>query len=238
MTKLLKDRITLITGASRGIGKAVAKRFAAEGAHVIAVARTTGALEELDDEIRELGGSCTIVPLDVREGDAIDQLGATIFQRWGKLDVLVGNAGMLGDITPLAHYDPKIWAQVMEVNVTANYRLLRSMDALLRASDAGRVMMVSSGAANGNFAYWGAYGASKAALESLTLTYANEVANTKLKVNVIDPGIVRTRMRAQAFPGEDPMKLPTPDKITDVFVALASPDCTKHGEVVMAHVKR
>ena len=232
---VLAGRLALITGASRGIGAAVAKRFAREGAHVVLVARTVGGLEETDDAVRAEGGAATIVPLDLRDGDKIDQLGASLYERFGKLDILVGNAAMLGDLGPIPHVAPKQWDQVMALNVTANYRLIRSLDPLLRASEAGRAMFVTSGAARSPMAYWGPYATSKAALEMMVLCYAAETEKTNLRVNVINPGVVRTGMRAQAFPGEDPAQHPAPDAITGVFVELASPACRRHGEIVRAY---
>ncbi len=230
----MEGRIALVTGASRGIGRAVAKRFAEEGAHIILVARTQGALEELDDEIQELGGQATLVPGDLTDYDIIDQMGRAVFERWKKLDILVGNAGLLGTLTPVAHIDPKTWEQVMAVNVTVNYRLIRSFDPLLRASDAGRAIFVSSGVGRQGRAYWGTYAASKAALENLAQTYADEVKSTNMRVNVINPGATRTAMRAAALPGEDPEKVKTPESIADVFVKLAMPSCQHHGEVIQA----
>lgn len=231
----LAGRLALITGASRGIGAAVAKRFAREGAHVVLVARTVGGLEETDDAIRAESGAATIVPLDLLDGDKIDQLGASLFERFGKLDVLVGNAATLGDLSPVAHVTPKQWDQVMALNVTANYRLIRSLDPLLRASDAGRAMFVTSGAARSASAYWGPYATSKAALEVMAKCYAAETVKTSVRVNIIDPGVVRTAMRAQAFPGEDPEIHPAPDAIAGIFVDLASPACRRHGEIVRAY---
>lgn len=225
----LQGRIALVTGASRGIGAAVAKRFAKEGAHVIAVARTQGALERLDDAIAKEGGSATLVPLDLSEFNKIDELGGIIAKRWGKLDILVGNAGILGKLSPVPHITPKDWQQVMDVNVTANYRLIRSLDSLLQASDAGRALFVTSGVAQMNRAYWGAYATSKAALEMLVKTYAAEVAKTSLRVNLIDPGVVRTTMRKEAFPGEDANQHPLPDAITDRFVELAMAETGENG---------
>jgi NAD(P)-dependent dehydrogenase (short-subunit alcohol dehydrogenase family) len=230
----LAGRIALVTGASRGIGAAVARRYAAEGAHVVLVARTVGGLEEVDDAIRAAGAGATLVPLDLAEGVKIDELGARLFERFGKLDILVGNAGVVGVLTPLAHMDPPVWDRVMAVNLTANWRLLRSMDPLLRRSDAGRAIFVSSGAARGVFPYWGAYAASKAALETLVRTYAAEVAEFGVRANIVDPGVVRTAMRAQAFPGEDPTTLPPPEAITEVFVTLAEPSCRRNGQIVQA----
>lgn len=233
-TKRLQGRIALVTGASRGIGAAVAKRYAAEGAHVVLVARTVGGLEETDDAIREAGGAATLVPFDLTEGAKIDELGAVLFQRFGRLDVLVGNAGTLGVLTPLTHMDPPVWEKVIAVNLTANWRLLRSMDPLLRRSDAGRALFVTSGAAHGASPFWGAYAVSKAALETLVRTYAAEVAAFGIKANLVDPGVVRTAMRAQAFPGEDPLTLPAPEAITETFVTLAEPACRQNGQVVPA----
>ena len=230
----LAGRVALITGASRGIGAAVARRFAAEGAHVVLVARTTGGLEELDDQIRAAGGSATLVPMNLRDYEAIDRLGGALFERYGRLDILVGNAGMLGTLTPIAQVKPAEWAEVLDVNLTANWRLVRSMDPLLRAADAGRAMFVTSSVGHAVRAYWATYAVSKAALEALVGTYAAEVRKTSLKVNLVDPGRVRTAMRAKAYPGEDPMTLKTPDEITDIFVELADPACTRHGETVSA----
>lgn len=229
---LLSNKVALITGASRGIGAAVAKAYAAQGAHVILTARTVGGLEEVDDEIKKTTGSrATLVPLDIRQGEMIDALGASIYERFQRLDILVGNAAMLGSLSPLAHALPIEFEDVFKVNVTANYRLIRAMDPLLRLSSAGRVVMVTSGAASVPIAYWGPYAASKAALEHLTLTYAAEVKNTAIKVNLLDPGAVRTKMRAQAFPGEDPLSLPTPESLTKLFIDLAS-DKASHGKIV------
>ena len=230
----LKGRIAFVTGASRGIGRAVARRFAAEGAHVVLLARTQGTLEELDDEIGKTGGQATLVPLDLTDFDRIDRVGAALFERFKRLDVLVGNAGVLGTMGPVAHMDPAVWSQVMAVNVTANWRLIRSFDPLLRASDAGRAIFVTSGAARRPRAYWGAYAVSKVALEMLVGTYAAEVTKTNVRVNLVDPGATRTAMRAEAYPGEDPLSLKDPDSLTDVFVALAEPACDRHGELVAA----
>ncbi|QEX23170.1 oxidoreductase [Hypericibacter adhaerens] len=229
-SRRLEGRIAVITGASRGIGAATAKRFAAEGAHLVLVARTVGGLEEIDDEVKKLGGSATLCPFDLTDYAAIDRLGAAIFERWKKLDILVANAGLLGTLTPLAHIRPQEWDQVLAVNLTANWRLIRSLDPLLRASPSGRAIFVTSGAAQGMRAYWGTYAVSKAALEMLATTYAAETQKTNLRVNLIDPGRIRTGMRAAAYPGEDPKTLPPPEHVTDLMVELASPDCTKHGE--------
>lgn len=231
----LAGRVALITGASRGIGAAVARRFAAEGAHVILVARTEGGLQEVDDAIRANRGSATLVPLDLMDFPAIDRLGGVIAERYGRLDALVGNAAVLGGLRPVGHYPPEDWERVFAVNVTANWRLIRSCDALLKASDAGRAIFVTSGVAHGVFPYWGPYAASKAALEAMARTYAGEVEKTSVRVNLIDPGRVRTRLRAEAMPGEDPGTLPHPDEIAGAFVDLAVPECSRNGDVVKAY---
>lgn len=230
----LHGRVALITGASRGIGRAVARRFAQEGAHLILVARTVGGLEEADDEIKAFGANATLVPLDLTDLPAIDRLGAALFERFGRLDVLVGNAGMLGSLSPLAHIKPDAWDKVLAVNLTANWRLIRSMDALLRASDAGRAIFVTSRAAAAPRAYWGAYAVAKAALEMMAGTYAAEVEGTKVRVNLVDPGATRTAMRAQAYPGEDPQSLKPPEAVADIFVDLALPACARNGDIVRA----
>src|SRR5258705_6366355 len=228
----LEGRIALVTGASRGIGRAVAVAMAREGAHVVLLGRTVGALEEVDDEIRALGGAATIVELNLRKGDKVDALGPTLFQRWGKLDILVGNAGVLCNLSPLRHVTNDVWANVIETNLTANWRLIRTCDPLLRRSDAGRAIFVTSGAAAADEAYWGPYAVSKAGLEALVKTYAQELARTPHRANLVSPGAVRTAMRAKAFPGEDPETLPHPDEIAPLFVALASHDCERNGQVV------
>jgi NAD(P)-dependent dehydrogenase (short-subunit alcohol dehydrogenase family) len=231
----LAGRIALVTGASRGIGRAVAKRFAEEGADLVLIARTVGALEELDDEIRGINGKTSVlVPLDLREFDAIDRLGAALYERFGRLDVLVGNAGDLGTLTPIGHIEPKEWQRVLDLNLTANWRLIRSLDPLLRQSEAGRAIFVSSGAARKARAYWGTYAISKAALEMLVTTYAEEIKQTRVRANLIDPGRTRTGMRAQAYPGEDPMTLPTPDQVAEKFVPLALADFDGNGQVIKA----
>lgn len=233
-TKHLEGRIALVTGASRGIGAAVAKRFAKEGAHVILVARNAKGLEEVDDAITQAGGKATIATLDLLDYTKIDALGAEIANRYGKLDVLVGNAGMLGGLGPLHHYLPQTWEKVMGVNLTANWRLIRVMDPLLRASSAGRAIFVTSGVTQQVYPYYGVYAASKAALEVLVETYAAEVKQTSIRVNLVDPGIVRTRMRAEAMPGEDPQKYPAPEEITDIFMELASVSCRDTGQIFEA----
>ncbi len=228
----LKNRIALITGASRGIGRAVALAYAREGAHIIAMARSTGALEELDDEINDLGGAVTLLRLNLTNGDKIDALGPTILERFGKLDILVGNAGVLGPLSPLGHVSEKDWNEVLNVNLSANWRLLRTLDPLLRKSDAGRAIFVTSGAARNCRAYWGPYSVSKAALEALVKTYAAEVSDTNVRANLISPGVVATAMRAKAMPGEDSATLPKPEHLAETFVRLALASCTENGALV------
>ncbi len=230
-TPRLSGRLALVTGASRGIGRSAALALAREGAHVVLLARTTGALEDVDDEIRGMGGSATLVSLDLRKGDKVDALGPTLYQRWGKLDILVGNAATLGPMSPLGHVTADAWAMTMDINVTANWRLIRTLDPLLRRSDAGRAVFVSSAAARAANAYMGPYAVSKAALEALVKTYATELAETPVKVNLVDPGPVRTAMRAKAFPGEDANRLTDPDELGPLFVALSLPECTSSGEL-------
>lgn len=227
----LTGRVALVTGASRGIGAAVAKAYARAGAHVILTSRTMGALEEVDDEIQAAGGSATIMPLNMLDLDKIDAMGPALAEKFGRLDIAVGNAGMLGALTPLGHVDAKEWQRVMDLNVNANFRLIRTLDPLLRASDAGRLIMVSSSLAQSPRAYWGAYAVSKAALESLAKVYAAETVTTNMRVNVIDPGATRTAMRAKAYPGEDPAKPKAPEDTVPLFLQLASSTCASHGEV-------
>lgn len=230
----LQGRISVVTGASRGLGAAIAKRFAGEGSHVVLVARTVGGLEEVDDAIRAAGGAATLVPLDLTEFDRIDEMGASLAQRFGRVDVLVGNAGILGTLSPMGHIDTDVWDRVIAVNLTANWRLIRSFDPLLRASDSGRAIFVTSGAAGGAHPYWGAYAVSKAALEAMVKTWAGEVTKTPVKVNLVDPGALRTSMRAEAYPGEDPETVRQAGEITDTFVELAEAASTRHGEIVRA----
>lgn len=229
----LAGRVALITGASRGIGAAVARRFAAEGAEVILTARTVGGLEEVDDDIRAAGGKpATLIPLDLMKLDEIDGIGPAIHQRFGRLDILVGNAGTLGALTPVAYSDPKILQQVMTINVMANYRLIRTVDPLLRQSDAGRAIFVTDSVAEEVAPFWGLYAASKIALETMVRAYAAEVTRPQLRVNLIAPGVVGTALRGQAYPGEDRASLPTPDSVTELFVDLADPACVHHGQTV------
>jgi len=238
MTKPLADRTALITGASRGIGHATALALAKAGAHVIAIARTVGGLEELDDAIKAVGGTATLVPLDLKDFDALDRLGASLNERYGKLDVLVANAGILGPLSPLGHVEPKAWDDVMAVNVTANYRLIRSLDPLLQKSDAGRAVFLTSGAAWAPIAYWGPYSISKAAVELMARIYAAETATTKLRVNVFNPGPVRTRMRATAMSGEDPMTLDVPENVAEKILDLCLPGYTGTGTLYNYRVKK
>ncbi len=225
-------KIALITGASRGLGAAVALRFAAEGAHVVLAARTVGGLEEVDDAIRAAGGTATLVPLDLRQFGKIDELAAALFNRYGRLDILVGNAGEVGIFSPLGHIPPEIWAEVMDLNLTANWRLVRALDPLLRAAPAGRAIFVTSAIGRDTLAYWGPYAVSKIGLEMLVRIYAAEISNTRVRASLIDPGPLRTRLRARVFPGEDPNSLPPPDSVTHCFLDLAAPECTRNGEML------
>ena len=227
----LTGRIALVTGASRGIGYFLSLELAKRGAHVIAVARTVGGLEELDDEIRKLGSSATLVPLDITDMEAIDRLGGSIHERWGKLDIMVANAGVLGTISPIGHVEAKTFEKVMNVNVTSVWRLIRSTDPLLRASDAGRAILLSSGVAHNCRAFWGPYAASKAAVEVMARSWAEETKQMKLKINSVNPGATRTAMRAQAMPGEDPDTLPTPQSVAEKIVKLADPNLEVSGKL-------
>lgn len=227
----LANRVALVTGASRGIGRAVAVGLAREGAHVVLLARTTGGLEEVDDEIRAAGGTATLVTLDLRKPDKVDALGPTLYQRWGKLDILVANAGVLGPISPLPHITADAWNEVIDINLTANWRLIRSLDPLLRRADAARAVFVSSGAATAKNAYWGPYAVSKAGLEALVKTYAHEVASTAIKVNILNPGPVRTTMRQRAFPGENPETLPAPEALVPLFLDLLDVGQSDSGQI-------
>jgi NAD(P)-dependent dehydrogenase (short-subunit alcohol dehydrogenase family) len=224
-----KDRIALVTGASRGLGRAMALALAREGAHVVISARSAGALEELDDEIRAAGGKATILKLDLTAGDRLDQLGPVLFQRWGKLDILVAAGGILGPLSPLPHVSADAWQQVLDINLSANWRLIRTLDPLLKRSDAGRALFVTAGEANGHLAYWGPYAASKAGLEALAKTYAHEVANTHVRVNLLDPGPMRTGLRAKAFPGEDKARLAEPAAVAAFAMSLIGESTTDNG---------
>jgi NAD(P)-dependent dehydrogenase (short-subunit alcohol dehydrogenase family) len=228
----MAGRLALVTGASRGIGRATAIALAARGDHVICVARTVGGLEETDDACRAAGGSATLVPLDIRDGAALDRLGASIFERWGKLDALFANAGVLGALSPLSHLEPKAFDELIAVNVTANWRLIRSLDPLLRASEAGRAVFVSSSVARKPRPFWGGYAMSKAAVESLALTYAAECADTAVRVNVLNPGGTATAMRAKAMPGEDPATIPQPADVAVLAAQMLAPEWREQGGCV------
>ncbi|SBW12466.1 3-oxoacyl-(Acyl-carrier-protein) reductase [uncultured Alphaproteobacteria bacterium] len=230
----LAGRIALVTGASRGIGRAAAKGFAMAGATVVAVARTEGALTELDDELQLFGlPPLVLAPLDLADGDRVDQMASLIAQRFGRLDVLVAAAAQLGGLGPVPHFDPPAFQRVVALNLTAQWRLLRAADPLLRRSDAGRAIFLTSTAARLAPAYWGPYAASKAGLEALVRTYAAEVeATTAIRANLLDPGAVRTRMRAEAFPGEDPSGLPDPETLLPTLLRLAAPECSETGQIV------
>lgn len=236
-TGRLAGKVALITGASRGIGAAVAERFAAEGAHVVLVARTVGGLEERDDAIRAAagraaGGNATLVPLDLRDFIRIDELAASLYQRYGRLDILVGNAARFGTFTPMQHITPQEWSEILDLDLTANWRLIRAMDPLLRMAPAGRAVFVTSRLAREAPPYYGVYAVAKAGLETMVRIYAGEVERSAVRVNLIDPGIARTRLRAAIFPGENPAGLPSPESVTDAFVELASSDCTRNGDIV------
>jgi len=233
MTRRLEGKVALVTGATRGIGAGVVQELAREGAHIIMVGRTPGALEDMDDAVRELGGEATLAPFDLGDFDAIDRLGGHVAATWGKLDILIGNAGILGPISPLGHIPPREWDQLMAINVTANYRLLRSFDPLLKAADAGRAVFVTSTVAESCRPYWGGYATTKAALNCLVKTYAHEVANnTNVKANILNPGPIRTGMRAAAMPGEDPDTLDTPFDIAPLFVKMSLADFQANGEII------
>lgn len=231
MTFNLEGRIALVTGASRGIGYFLAKRLAKAGAHVIAVARTQGGLEELDDDIKAGGGEATLVPLDLNDMAGIDRLGGAIHERWGKLDVLVANAAVLGVIAPIGHVEAKVFERTMQINVTATWRLIRSVDPLLKLSDSGRAILMSSSVPSTCKPFWAPYAASKAAVEALGRTWAHETQNSPLRVNMVDPGATRTAMRAQAIPGEDPESLPHPSEVAEKILPLASPDLKETGKL-------
>ena len=227
----LADRIALVTGASRGIGYATALKLARAGAHVVAVARTVGGLEELDDAVRKAGSSATLVPLDMRDYDGFYRLASALNERYQRLDVLVGNAGILGPLSPLDHVEPKAWDEVLAVNVTANWHLVRAMGPLLKLSTAGRVVFVTSGIVAHPRAYWGPYAISKAALEALARTYAAETVSTNVRVNLFNPGATRTRMRATAMPGEDPAALKAPEPVAEKILELCLPEFQDTGKL-------
>ncbi|MEP7241289.1 MAG: SDR family NAD(P)-dependent oxidoreductase [Devosia sp.] len=225
----LKDKVVLVTGASRGIGYQASLEAARRGAHVVAVARTVGGLEDLDDEIKALDGSATLVPLDLRDFDGIDRLGQSIFERWGRLDGLVGNAGALGVLSPLAHIDPKDFEQTFAINVTANYRLIRSMDGPLRQSPAGRAVFLTAGASRNARAFWGLYAASKAALEALVRSYADEIESSNARANAFNPGPLRTAMLAKAFPGLEPSDVRPPSVAAGPLIDMLMPGYAGNG---------
>lgn len=226
-----EGRIALITGASRGIGYQLALKLAEHGAHVIAVARTQGGLEDLDDAIAKLGGTCTLVPLDLTDFAAVDRLGGFIHERWGKLDILVSNAAMLGVISPIGHIEAKVFDKVMNLNVTSTWRLIRSVEPLLKESDAGRAAVISSGVANSCRAFWSAYAASKAAVDAMTRCWADETKNSALRVNSVNPGATRTAMRAQAVPGEDPNTLPSAADVAEEMLNVFDVSITQTGQL-------
>ena len=233
MPDILKDRVALVTGASRGIGYACAVALAKAGAHVIATARTQGGLEELDDEIvKATGEHATLVPMDIKDSKGIDKLGGAIFERWGKLDILVSAAGDLGLITPVAHLEPNTWDRALAVNLTANVRLIRSMDPLLRKADAGRAIFITTGLAKSPRAFWGPYAATKAGLESIVGCYAQEVEHTNVRCILLEPGPMRTRLRAAAYPGENPDDLTPPEAIAPLIVELARSDVAPPTDIV------
>jgi NAD(P)-dependent dehydrogenase (short-subunit alcohol dehydrogenase family) len=227
----LKDRLALITGASRGLGRAIALAYAREGAHVLLLARSLTTLGRVDDEIKAAGGTSSLIPLDLADGSAIDALGPSLYERFGRLDVLVGNAAILGALSPLPHIASPHWEKVLAVNLTANWRLIRTLDPLLRRSEAGRAIFVTSNVAQSGRAYWAPYSVSKAALETLAKTYANETSATPIRVNLVDPGAMATRMRAEAYPGEDQATLASPEAVTDTFVRLAMAETDATGEL-------
>lgn len=231
MTKPLASRIALVTGASRGLGHATALALARAGAHIVAVARTQGALEELDDAIQSIGGSATLVPLNLTDLDGIARLGAALHERHGKLDILVGNAGVAGPSSPLGHIEMKLWTDTLAVNVSANFQLIRCMEPLLRASDAGRAVFITADAAHLAPAYRGPYAASKAALDALVRVWAAENATTPIRANLFDPGPIRTRMRATVMPGEDPERLALPEDVAELIVPMCAPAWTETGKL-------
>ena len=231
MTKPLTSRIALVTGASRGIGYATACALAKAGAHIVAVARTQGGLEELDDEIRKDGGSATLVPLNLTDFEGVARLGAALHERHGKIDILVGNAGVAGPSSPLGHIELKPWNDVIAVNLTANFQLIRCMDPLLRVSDAGRAVFLTSYTASEANAYLGPNAASTAALDALVRSWANETVSTSLRVNLFNPGPIRTRLRASVFPGEDPMTLDTPEQAAEFIVPMCAPAWNETGKL-------
>ena len=237
--KPLTGLIALVTGATRGIGRACALSLAVAGAHVIAVGRTQGALEELDDEIlAATGARATLVPLDLSHGDSADGLGRAIYDRWGKLDILVHAAGILGELTPVAHLEPKMWDRTIALNLTASYRLIRSLEPLFKRAPAARAIFLTSGLATKPRAFWGVYAATKAGLEALVSCWADELEQSQVRSVLLNPGPMRTKMRAQAYPGEDPMSLPDPAEIGPLAVELARPERDPPFRIAFADWKR
>lgn len=234
MTQRLKNKVALITGASRGIGAAVAKRFAQEGAQLILIARSSVDLEKIDDEVQKYGPPAVLVPFDLTDLPRIEDLAKSIAERFGQLDILIGNAAILGGLTPMTHIAPSLWHRVMTLNLHANWHLLRACEPLLIKAHNARLVFVTSGITTHPTPYWGAYGVSKSALEAMVKTYAAEVKHTGFKVNLVNPGSTRTAMRAEAMPGEDPMSVPAPEDITEVFVRLCEAECPWHGEILSA----
>jgi len=234
MTQRLKNKIALITGASRGIGAAVARRFAKEGAQLILVARNSSDLEVIDDEVQKYGPPAVLVPFDLTDLPRIDDFAKSIAERFGKLDILIGNAGMLGGLTPLTHTLPSTWHRVMTTNLHANWHLLKAFEPLLKKAEQPRIVFVTSGVTQSPMAYFGAYSTSKAALEMMTKIYAAEVKNTPFKVNLINPGTIRTNMQSEVNPGRDPLTITPPDAITEAFVCAAESTCPWHGEILYA----
>lgn len=230
----LAGKIALITGASRGLGAAIAESFAREGAHLVLTGRTVGGLEEADDRVRAAGGSATLVPFDLRDFIRIDELAAALYERYGRLDILIGNAGEFGAFSPLGHIEPALWGEVVDLNLTANWRLIRAMDPLLRAAEHGRAVFVTTALARDALPYYGPYAVSKAGLETMIRIYAGEVARTRLRVNLIDPGVVRTRLRARIFPGENPAGLQSAEAIAEAFLPLVLEEWDRHGEMIAA----
>ena len=233
MTGRLDNRLALITGASKGLGAALAKRFAAEGAELVLLARDTAALEKLDDELRAGGKSATLVPLDLRKFDQLDAMAAALAQRFGKLDIFISCAAVLGQLSPTGHYEPALVQEIIDVNLTANWRLIRALDPLLRAAPAARAIFTTCAAARATEPFWAPYAASKAGLEALVKTYAEEIARSSVRANLVDPGPMRTALRFAAFPFEERDKIKPPEDATEAFVALAEESCTQNGELLI-----